>query len=104
MAKGLIQVYTGEGKGKTTAALGLAMRAAGRGLRVCFIKFLKGEPSGEHLFVELYKPFEMVQPGSGSSFEKSAEQLGREAVQTLSCAGERMLSGKYDCSFWTRFW
>ncbi len=96
MAKGLIQVYTVDGKGKTTAALGLAMRAAGRGLRVCFIQFLKGEPSGEHLFVELYKPFEMVQPSSGSSFEKSKEQLGREAGQTLSDAGERMLSGKYD--------
>ncbi len=40
--QGLVQVYTGTGKGKTTAALGLAMRAAGHGLRVCFIQFLKG--------------------------------------------------------------
>ena len=39
---GLIHVYTGNGKGKTTAALGLALRAAGHGLRICVIMFLKG--------------------------------------------------------------
>ena len=43
LKQGLIQVYTGDGKGKTTAALGLALRAVGRGLRVCFIQFMKGD-------------------------------------------------------------
>ncbi len=42
--KGLIQVYTGDGKGKTTAALGLAMRAAGQGLKVYIVQFMKGWP------------------------------------------------------------
>jgi cob(I)alamin adenosyltransferase len=42
--KGLIQVCTGEGKGKTTAALGLAMRAAGQGLKVYIVQFMKGWP------------------------------------------------------------
>ena len=42
MEKGLLIVNTGDGKGKTTAALGLAMRAAGHGLKVCFIQFIKG--------------------------------------------------------------
>jgi cob(I)alamin adenosyltransferase len=45
--RGLVQVYTGEGKGKTTAAFGLAMRAVGRGLRVKVIQLLKGRESGE---------------------------------------------------------
>jgi len=42
MKKGLLCVFTGHGKGKTTAALGMAMRAAGHGLKVCFIQFIKG--------------------------------------------------------------
>jgi len=47
MEKGYVQVYTGDGKGKTTAALGLAMRAVGRGLKVVMLQFLKGSVSGE---------------------------------------------------------
>ena len=42
MSKGLLIVFTGNGKGKTTAALGMAMRAAGHGLKVCCIQFIKG--------------------------------------------------------------
>jgi len=49
MEKGYVQVYTGEGKGKTTAALGLAFRAAGRGKKVLFIQFLKGIKTGEQI-------------------------------------------------------
>jgi cob(I)alamin adenosyltransferase len=47
MERGLIQVYTGNGKGKTTAALGLALRAVGHGMKVLMIQFMKGDPSGE---------------------------------------------------------
>lgn len=47
MERGWVQVYTGEGKGKTTAALGLALRACGSGLKVCLIQFAKGRPTGE---------------------------------------------------------
>lgn len=45
--KGCIHIYTGDGKGKTTAAAGLAVRASGSGLRVLFCQFLKGRPTGE---------------------------------------------------------
>jgi cob(I)alamin adenosyltransferase len=45
--KGYVQVYTGDGKGKTTAALGLAMRAAGAGLKVFFTQFVKGQEYSE---------------------------------------------------------
>ncbi len=47
MKRGLVQIYTGEGKGKTTAVLGLAMRAVGQGLSVFIAQFAKGRPSGE---------------------------------------------------------
>ena len=43
----MLHLYTGDGKGKTTAAVGLAARAAGRGIRVCFAQFMKGNESGE---------------------------------------------------------
>lgn len=94
--RGIIQIYTGDGKGKTTAALGLAMRAAGRGLKIAFIQFLKGEPYGEHLFVSRYHPFNIVQISVGNSFTKPREQLLQEAQETLTYAEEEMLSGKYN--------
>lgn len=43
----MIHLYTGDGKGKTTAAVGLTIRAAGRGMRICFAQFMKGGDSGE---------------------------------------------------------
>lgn len=51
-AKGLIHIYTGEGKGKTTAAIGLAVRAAGWGRRILFVQFFKEDSaaSGEKVF------------------------------------------------------
>ena len=47
LARGLIQVYTGDGKGKTTCALGLALRAVGQGFKVAMVQFLKGRETGE---------------------------------------------------------
>lgn len=55
MKQGLVQIYTGDGKGKTTAALGLALRAAGRGLKVFIAQFAKGMFYGE---LEALKRFE----------------------------------------------
>jgi cob(I)alamin adenosyltransferase len=57
LGKGLVQVYTGNGKGKTTAALGLALRAAGHQLRTCVIQFMKrGWESGERTSVARLAP------------------------------------------------
>lgn len=48
LPKGYVQVYTGDGKGKTTAAIGLAVRAAGAGLKIFIAQFVKGMPYAEH--------------------------------------------------------
>lgn len=95
-AVGLIQVYTGDGKGKTTAALGQALRAVGQGFRVGFIQFLKGEKTGESLFVAQNHPFEIFRLGKGSQFNRAPEELMEETRQTLKIAREWMLSGRYD--------
>ncbi len=60
LEKGLIQVYTGDGKGKTTAALGQGLRACGRGLKVCMVQFLKSGDTGElHSVEKLHPLFEI---------------------------------------------
>ena len=57
LKEGLIQVYTGNGKGKTTAALGLALRAIGHGLKVIIIQFMKGSKNyGEVKAINKYLP------------------------------------------------
>lgn len=56
LERGLVQVYTGDGKGKTTAAIGQGIRAVGRGLKVCMIQFLKGSPTGELLTIKRLEP------------------------------------------------
>ena len=63
---GKVHVLTGSGKGKTTAAFGLAMRAAGHGLRVCIVQFMKtGETTGEVLSARRLDGIEVVQYGTG---------------------------------------
>lgn len=61
--KGLVIVYTGPGKGKTTAALGLALRVIGHGGRVYLVQFLKGQPTGEVEAARMLPGFAVVQAG-----------------------------------------
>ena len=64
--QGYIQIYTGDGKGKTTAALGLALRAAGAGMRVALIQFLKsGDYSEIQALRRLEPPVDIAQFGTG---------------------------------------
>ncbi|MDU4892061.1 MAG: cob(I)yrinic acid a,c-diamide adenosyltransferase [Clostridium sp.] len=57
LTKGYIQIYTGNGKGKTTAAVGLATRAAGNKYRVCMVQFLKSDATGELQSAKLMAPY-----------------------------------------------
>lgn len=61
MGQGYIQVYTGNGKGKTTAAIGLAIRALGAGKRVLFLQFMKAKTYSEHKVLEQLSPALMVE-------------------------------------------
>lgn len=84
---GMIHVYTGDGKGKTTAALGLALRAVGRGKRVIILQFLKGpEPTGEILAAERLKPLLSIFPMGRNGF------IGRKGAdpEDLRLAEEAM--------------
>ncbi|MGI6526085.1 MAG: cob(I)yrinic acid a,c-diamide adenosyltransferase [Caldicoprobacterales bacterium] len=69
MEKGYIQVYTGDGKGKTTAALGLGLRAVGHGLKVIMIQFMKGMHTGELVSIRKLEPdFEIRRFGETKKF------------------------------------
>jgi cob(I)alamin adenosyltransferase len=96
---GLIQVYTGEGKGKTTAAIGLAVRALGQGLRVLLVRFLKPvEPqSGEIAYLESAENFEVITSGLGILTAKPDAVAVRDSVrQAFALAQKRILSGTVD--------
>ena len=99
---GLIIVYTGKGKGKTTAALGIALRATGYGKRICMIQFIKGSwHYGEMDSSKRLEPeFEMVAIGKGfvgiiddKSTKEEHKEIAKEAIKISS---EKIQSGKYD--------
>ena len=93
---GLLQVYTGDGKGKTTASLGLALRAIGHGMKVCMIQFMKnsdiyGEvrlaekmpgltiiPVGRHDFVNLKNPEAIDIELAGAGWQKAKDIIGSQ--------------------------
>ncbi len=95
--QGLVQVYTGNGKGKTTAALGQALRAAGQGMKVVIIQFIKGGCTcGEHLFTAQHRSFDIVQPNARTSFNQTPGELRPVTEQTLALARRTITSGDYD--------
>ncbi len=118
--KGYVQVYTGNGKGKTTAAIGLAIRALGAGKRVLLLQFMKSKVYSEHnilpqispdLHLEtLGKPFFVAKEGSLTAEElakwgsevvvfppgKPPADYVTVAVQGIARAKEAVSNGKYD--------
>ncbi len=82
LKKGLIHVYTGNGKGKTTAAIGLGVRAIGDGLKVLMIQFMKGRRYSELDALEQIKNFSVVQFGRDEFVSKEKpEQIDIDLAQ-----------------------
>ena len=98
-SRGLVLVHTGNGKGKTTAAFGQALRAVGQGLRVCVIQFMKGRKYGEFLAAERYLPNLTIHLSGLDSFvmrDKPAPVDIELARKGLDMAREAVSSGNYD--------
>jgi len=96
--RGLLIVHTGNGKGKTTSALGLMMRAAGQGLRCCMIQFMKSRNDryGEHVSAEKLG-IEVHTMGDGFTWDtKNPEQDRQTARDTWGLCAEKLRSGDYD--------
>lgn len=96
---GLVHVYTGNGKGKSTAAFGLALRAWGHGLKVVLIQFLKGSHAGEHrAFARLSPQLEVYSFGREGFIHRDgmAEEDYRLARAALDCAREVIAGGRAD--------
>jgi cob(I)alamin adenosyltransferase len=96
--KRLIHIYTGNGKGKTTAAIGLGIRAAGHGLTVYMIQFMKGRRYGEINTIEKTKNFTVKQFGRDEFVSKQKpDQIDIDyAQQGLKQAQEIIAQGKHD--------
>jgi cob(I)alamin adenosyltransferase len=80
--RGLLLVYTGQGKGKTTAALGLVFRALGRGFRVAVVQFIKGKwKTGERLFAEGLPNLTFLVMGRGFTWDSPDLSRDRDAAR-----------------------
>ncbi|MFC2135467.1 cob(I)yrinic acid a,c-diamide adenosyltransferase [Bacteroidota bacterium] len=100
LEKGFIQIYTGNGKGKTTAALGQALRAAGHGLKTYVAQFMKDYPYNELRGVKYLNKFITIEQFCNDDFVFKKESPGKDEIQQakdgLNRAKDKMLSGNYD--------
>jgi cob(I)alamin adenosyltransferase len=100
--RGLVVVYTGKGKGKTTAALGMVLRAVGHGYKVGMIQFIKGEwYYGELTSSKRLEPeFEMIAAGKGFvgiiDDDHPIEEHQKAAREAVELVREKLASGQYD--------
>lgn len=95
--KGLVIVHTGNGKGKTTAALGLLLRSWGRGLKACVIQFVKNDKAqfGEHKAAKKLD-VEFISSGDGFTWlSKNLDESAARAKHGWDVAKEKIVSGDY---------
>jgi len=99
LRRGLVQIFTGDGKGKTTAAIGAVIRALGHGLRVYVAFFMKGNhPSGERNILSQLPNVTMESFGAGGLVDSAniKPEEKEQAKRGLAAARKAMLSGNYD--------
>lgn len=100
LKKGLVQVYTGDGKGKTTAAIGLAMRALGNGLKVYMIQFMKGQMFyGELKIAQMHSPDFVIKQCGRPDFvnPKNPDSIDiKMANEAIEYARNILKKGEYD--------
>jgi len=98
--QGFIQIYTGNGKGKTTAAIGQAVRAAGFGLKTYIAQFMKEYPYNELVSLKNLSEWILIEQFGGDAFVYKKELPGEDELAKartgLHTAKEKMLSGEYD--------
>jgi cob(I)alamin adenosyltransferase len=98
--RGYIQIYTGNGKGKSTAAIGQAVRAAGFGLKTYIVQFMKVYPYNELNSLKHLSEWITVEQFCGDDFVYKKEPPGKDEIDNarrgLSKAKTKMLSGSYD--------
>lgn len=99
MEKGYVQIYTGNGKGKTTAALGLITRAVGNNLKIFFCQFMKGTDYGELKTIAKFPTVKHERYGRGV-FIRKKEFVTDEDIELMKSGYESLksalLSGEYD--------
>ena len=111
--KGLIHVYCGDGKGKTSAAIGLMIRAAGRNRRILFVRFLKTEDSGELRILDHLPQIRRMRIPESVGFywtltqkekERMKEDYGRIWKQIQQQAGDFdvLVLDEFAAAFWVR--
>jgi cob(I)alamin adenosyltransferase len=96
--QGYLQVYTGNGKGKTTAAFGLVLRAAGRGLRSYVGQFMKGRSYGEKTALADHPLIEIEMFGGTDCIRKDEVTPAHVAMaqEGLRCCRKALVSGRFD--------
>jgi cob(I)alamin adenosyltransferase len=96
-ARGLLVVHTGNGKGKSTAAFGVAFRAMGHGLKVSILQFIKGKWKTGELESARRMGLEMIPMGKGFTWESNNLEEDKAMMrEAWSAASEKILSGRYD--------
>jgi ATP:corrinoid adenosyltransferase len=83
MEKGLVHIYCGDGKGKTSAAIGLAVRAAGNGMKVLFTRFLKTEDSGELKILDQISGIEVIHLKKSFGFYKTLSEQEKKEMSEM---------------------